>query len=959
MNEEQLQEKSKDSLKKYGIDLVEKAKAGKIDPVIGREEEIRRAIQILSRRTKNNPVLIGDPGVGKTAIVEGIAKKIAENDIPDNLIGKKIISLDMGALLAGAMYKGEFEERFKSVIKEVEKSEGEIILFIDEIHTIVGAGNAEGQNDAGNLLKPSLARGELHLIGATTINEYRKYIEKDPALERRFASVMVDEPNKNDTLAILRGIKDKYEAHHGIKITDSAIETAVDLAIKYISDRKLPDKAIDLMDEAMSSVKLNSISKPVELDKIEKEIRNLKIEFEAKKSEKISESELKNLEEKIFQMQKKSEEIEKSWKFEKDILTEIKQNREKIDSLKSKAIFFEREGNLGEVARIRYGEIPELEKNISTNEAKMKELEISGKNFLKNKVDKNDIAAIIAKSRIQVKVDRIRKTKIIKLRKYIEKDPALERRFASVMVDEPNKNDTLAILRGIKDKYEAHHGIKITDSAIETAVDLAIKYISDRKLPDKAIDLMDEAMSSVKLNSISKPVELDKIEKEIRNLKIEFEAKKSEKISESELKNLEEKIFQMQKKSEEIEKSWKFEKDILTEIKQNREKIDSLKSKAIFFEREGNLGEVARIRYGEIPELEKNISTNEAKMKELEISGKNFLKNKVDKNDIAAIIAKWTGIPASKLIESEKQKLLNLENILSQEVIGQKEAIDAISNAIRRARAGLSDDSKPIGSFLFLGPTGVGKTQTAKALAKALFDDEKNMIRIDMSEYMEKHSVSRLVGAPPGYIGYEEGGQLTEAVRRKPYSVILFDEVEKAHKDVFNILLQVLDDGRLTDGKGRIVNFKNTIIILTSNIGSYKIQEMTNQGKNYDEIFEALQDDLKAHFRPEFLNRLDDVILFHPLGKEIILGIVDNLLDEFKNKLKEKNISISFGEKIKDFLINVGYDKDFGARPLKRAITKHILNNISSKIISGEIKEGDTFELDIDDNKNIIVKKGI
>ena len=716
MNEEQLQEKSKDSLKKYWIDLVEKAKAWKIDPVIWREEEIRRAIQILSRRTKNNPVLIWDPWVWKTAIVEWIAKKIAENDIPDNLIWKKIISLDMWALLAWAMYKWEFEERFKSVIKEVEKSEWEIILFIDEIHTIVGAWNAEWQNDAWNLLKPSLARWELHLIWATTINEYRKYIEKDPALERRFASVMVDEPNKNDTLAILRGIKDKYEAHHWIKITDSAIETAVDLAIKYISDRKLPDKAIDLMDEAMSSVKLNSISKPVELDKIEKEIRNLKIEFEAKKSEKISESELKNLEEKIFQMQKKSEEIEKSWKFEKDILTEIKQNREKIDSLKSKAIFFEREWNL-----------------------------------------------------------------------------------------------------------------------------------------------------------------------------------------------------------------W----------------------------------EVARIRYGEIPELEKNISANEAKMKELEKSGKNFLKNKVDKNDIAAIIAKWTWIPASKLIESEKQKLLNLENILSQEVIWQKEAIDAISNAIRRARAWLSDDSKPIWSFLFLWPTWVGKTQTAKALAKALFDDEKNMIRIDMSEYMEKHSVSRLVWAPPWYIWYEEGWQLTEAVRRKPYSVILFDEVEKAHKDVFNILLQVLDDGRLTDGKWRIVNFKNTIIILTSNIWSHKIQEMTNQWKSYDEIFEALQDDLKAHFRPEFLNRLDDVILFHPLWKEIILWIVDNLLSELKNKLKEKNISISFWEKIKDFLINVWYDKDFGARPLKRAITKHILNNISSKIISWEIKEWDTFELDIDDNKNIIVKKGI
>lgn len=714
MDLEQLQERSKDALKKYWIDLVEKAKSWKIDPVIWREEEIRRAIQILSRRTKNNPVLIWEPGVGKTAIIEWIAKKIAENDIPDNLIWKKIISLDMWALLAWAMFKWEFEERFKSVIKEVEKSEGNIILFIDEIHTIVWAWNAEWQNDAWNLLKPSLARWELHLIWATTINEYRKYIEKDPALERRFASVFVDEPNRSDTLAILRWIKDKYEAHHWIKITDSAIETAVDLSIKYISDRKLPDKAIDLIDEAMSSVKLDSISKPVELDKIEKEIRTLKIELEAKKAEKISKEEL-----------------------------EI------------------------------------LEKNIS----------------------------------------------------------------------------------------------------------------------------------------------------------------------------------EKQKKSDEIEKSWRFEKEILTKIKDSREKIDSLKVKASLAEREWNLWEVARIRYWEIPELEKNISENEKKMKEIEATGKNFLKNKVEKNDIAKIIAKWTWIPASKLIESEKQKLLNLENILEKEVIWQKEAVDSVANTIRRARAWLNDESRPIWSFLFLWPTWVWKTQTAKALAKALFDDEKNMIRIDMSEYMEKHAVSRLVWAPPWYIWYEEWWQLTEAVRRKPYSVILFDEVEKAHKDVFNILLQILDDWRLTDWKWRIVNFKNTIIILTSNIWSYKIQDMTKEWKDYEEILNSLQEDLREHFRPEFLNRLDEIILFHPLGKEVILWIIENLLLEITQKLKSKNISVKFSEKIKDFLGNIWYDRDFWARPLKRAVTKYILNNISNKLIAWDIKDWDEILVDLWENKEVIVKR--
>ncbi len=701
--QEQLQESSKDALKKYSVDLVEKAKSWKIDPVIGREEEIRRAIQILSRRTKNNPVLIWEPGVWKTAIVEWIAKKIAENDIPDNLVWKKIVSLDMWSLLAWAMFKWEFEQRFKAVIKEVEKSDGNIILFIDEIHTIVWAGNAEGQNDAWNLLKPSLARWELHLIWATTINEYRKYIEKDAALERRFANVMVDEPNRVDTLAILRWIKDKYETHHWLKITDKAIEQAVDLSIKYISDRKLPDKAIDLMDEAMSSVKLNSISKPVELDKKEKEIKTLKIELEAKKSEKVS----------------------------KEILDELKEK--------------------------------------------------------------------------------------------------------------------------IREKEEV--------------------------------------------------------------------AKK-------------------------IENSWKSEKEIISSIKDNRRKIDSLKEKAISFEREWNLWEVAKIRYWDIPELEKKVLESETKMRDLEKTGTTYLKDRVDENDIAEVIAKWTSIPVSKLLESEKEKLLKLEENLSKMVIGQKEAVVSVSNAIRRARAWLSEEGKPLWSFLFLWPTWVWKTETAKSLAKTLFDDEKNMIRIDMSEYMEKHSVSRLIWAPPGYIWHDEWGQLTEAVRRKPYSVILFDEVEKAHRDVFNVLLQVLDDWRLTDSKWRIVNFKNTIIILTSNIWSEKIQDLTSEWKSYNEIFDVIQEELKSSFRPEFLNRLDDIIVFHPLWEEVIIKIVDNLLKDIEKSLLTKNIKVSFSDKLKKFISSVWYDKNFWARPLKRAITRHILNPLSEKLISWELKSWDSISLD-------------
>lgn len=680
------------ALKKYGIDLVEQARNGKIDPVIWREEEIRRTIQILSRRTKNNPVLIWDPWVGKTAIIEWIARKIVEKEVPENLLGKRIITLDMWALLAWAKYRWEFEERLKAVIKEVEKSNGNIILFIDEIHTIVWAWNGEWQADAGNLLKPSLARWALHLIGATTINEYRKYIEKDSALERRFAQVFIDEPGREDTLAILRGIKDKYEAHHGIKITDQALVWAVDLSIKYITDRKLPDKAIDLIDEALSSVKLKTISKPVELDILEKKIRNLEIELEAKKVE---------------------------W----------------------------------------------------------------------------------------------------------------------------NKKE-----------------------------------------------------------------DLDKLSHEIASKKEEYRI---------------------------LEISWKKEKDLIIKSKDLREKIEELKIKAKNFEREANYSEVAKINYGEIPALEKEISKIDNKLEEIKISGKSYLRDKVSEEDIAEIISKWTSIPVSKLIQSEKDKILHLEEYLKKSVVGQDKAIFSIANAIKRAKAGLNDEHKPLWSFLFLWPTWVGKTETAKALALNLFDSKDAFIRIDMSEYMEKFSVQRLIWAPPGYVWYEEWWQLTEAVRRKPYSVILFDEVEKAHPDVFNVLLQVLDDGRLTDSKGKTVNFKNTIIIMTSNI-----KENT----------------LRDFFKPEFLNRIDDIIKFNELNEELIIWIIDILLSDVTKILKEKNIEVQYDESLKKYLAKVWYDKEFWARPLKRAITNIILNELSNYILKDELKSWDNITLSIKNDKLILTK---
>jgi ATP-dependent Clp protease ATP-binding subunit ClpB len=696
------------SLERYSKNLNELAKKGKIDPVIGRDEEIRRVLQILSRRTKNNPILLGEPGVGKTAIVEGMAQRIVNGDVPENLKSKILVSLDMGLLVAGAKYKGEFEERLKAVIKEVTDSNGEIILFIDEIHTLIGAGGGEGAMDAANLLKPALARGELHAIGATTLKEYQKHIEKDKALERRFQAVMVDEPNIEDSISILRGIKDKYELHHGVRIKDDAVISAVELSSRYISDRFLPDKAIDLMDEAAAKLRLEMDSMPEELDELNRRVMKLEIEREAIRREKDKDKE-----------------------------------------------------------------------------------------------------AILSKE--------------------------------------------IAELSGERNSLKA---------------------------------------------------------------------------------------------------KWDSEKSVVHEIQKENENIDRLKFEAEQAEKAGDYGKVAEIRYGKITEAEKILHSLQTQMKEMQ-GEHSLLKEEVDSEDIAEVVAKWTGIPVSKMIQSEREKLLHLEDELSKRVAGQEEAIQALSDAVRRSRAGLQDPKRPIGSFIFMGTTGVGKTELSKALAEYLFNDENSMVRIDMSEYQESHSVSRLIGAPPGYVGYDEGGQLTEAVRRKPYSVILLDEIEKAHPDVFNILLQVLDDGRLTDNKGRMANFKNTIIIMTTNIGSQIIQENFEKitEKNYFDVIERTKDEvialLRKSVRPEFINRIDEIIMFRPLTKKDIRKVVSIQFELVKKRLAESGVSLEISDAALDRLAKLGYDPQFGARPLKRVMQREILNELSKQILSGKVNKDSQIFVDM------------
>ena len=798
----------------------------------------------------------------------------------------------MGALVAGAKYRGEFEERLKAVLTEVKESEGQIILFIDELHTIVGAGKTEGAMDAGNLLKPMLARGELHCIGATTLDEYRQYIEKDPALERRFQPVQVDEPTVEDTIAILRGLKERYEVFHGVKIADPAIIAAATLSHRYITDRFLPDKAIDLIDEACAQIRTEMDSMPTELDAVSRRIIQLEIEEAALKKEEdqLSRARLADLQKELAELRESFNAKKAQWENEKEAIGHVQQLREQLEDLNRQIEDAEQRYDLEKAAELKYG-----------------------------------------------------------------RRPALERRFQPVLVDEPTVEDTIAILRGLKERYEVFHGVKIADPAIIAAATLSHRYITDRFLPDKAIDLVDEACAQIRTEMDSMPAELDEVSRKIIQMEIEEAALKKEEdqLAQARLADLQKELAELRESFNAKKAQWENEKDAIGRVQQLREQLEDLNRQIEAAEQRYDLEKAAELKYGRRPALEKQLAAEEARAAEAKES--TILRDRVSDEEIAKIVERWTGIPVSRLVQGEREKLLTLDETLHKRVVGQDEAVTAVTEAIQRSRAGIADPNRPIGSFLFLGPTGVGKTELAKTLAQALFDDESNMVRIDMSEYMEKFAVSRLIGAPPGYVGYEEGGQLTEAVRRKPYSVILFDEVEKAHPDVFNILLQVLDDGRITDSQGRTVDFKNTIIILTSNLGSeYLLGGIDADGTIREDVKEAVSQLLRRSFRPEFLNRLDEIVFYKPLTRENIGSIIDLQIAQLNRRLESQQLRIEVTEKAKDFIVSEAYDPAYGARPLRRYVQHTIETKLSKLLLAGKILPGSTVTADTEDGQIVL-----
>ena len=886
-------EETYDSLSKYGQDLVELAKNHKLDPVIGRDSEIRNVIRILSRKTKNNPVLIGEPGVGKTAIAEGLALRIVRGDVPNNLKDRKLFSLDMGSLIAGAKFRGEFEERLKAVLGEVKKSEGKIILFIDELHTIVGAGKTEGSMDAGNLLKPLLARGELHCIGATTLDEYRQYIEKDPALERRFQPVLVDEPSVADTISILRGLKERYEVFHGVKIQDQALIAAATLSNRYISDRFLPDKAIDLVDEACAMVRTEIDSMPTELDEISRKIMQLEIEEAAlkKETDALSQEHLQELQKELAELRSQFKEMKAKWENEKEAIGKVQKLREEIDQVNGEIEKAERSYDLNKLAELKYGRLPALQKELQEEERIAEEGQ-SNASLLHDKVTEEEIAKIVG-------------------------------RWTGIPVSK--------LMEGERDKL-----LRLEDILHQRVIgqDEAVEKVTE------AILLVDEACAMVRTEIDSMPTELDEISRKIMQLEIEEAAlkKETDALSQEHLQELQKELAELRSQFKEMKAKWENEKEAIGKVQKLREEIDQVNGEIEKAERSYDLNKLAELKYGRLPALQKELQEEERIAEEGQ-SNASLLHDKVTEEEIAKIVGRWTGIPVSKLMEGERDKLLRLEDILHQRVIGQDEAVEKVTEAILRSRAGIQDPDRPIGSFLFLGPTGVGKTELAKALAQTLFDDERNMVRIDMTEYMEKYSVSRLVGAPPGYVGYEEGGQLTEAVRRHPYSVVLFDEVEKAHPDVFNILLQVLDDGRITDSQGRTVDFKNTIIILTSNLGSnYILEGINEKGEISGEARTMVDGLLKQQFRPEFLNRLDDIVFYKPLTKDEITRIVDLMIADLQKRLEEKQLTVELTQAAKDYVVDSGYDPVYGARPLRRFLQSKVETAIAKAIISRDLR---------------------